>query len=233
MLAQIERVIEMKKKLLLVLVALCLLVTGCSKTTEAKKEEKKDMNVNIEKNTFLRVDNVGLVKDELVLEARNLHNETLKFASIDIAIYDTTGKLVKVEKQYVRGLEVTNVNVFMVSLKDIKVGKIDIAANEIDIKDLDEKYYTNKVTGTVSEEKDGKIVATIKNNSGETLDQVDAVLVFRKGNNIVSAFPYTKNDVKGEEKEEFYTPGEVVNGKTNLINYDKVELVINNATKRN
>ena len=227
------------KKVLLLSACAVLLFTGCGnnkKTTN--NSSKKAIKVNINEVANLNVDYV-IKGEDVILDITNTGKDAIDYVNVDVAVYNSKGKLVSVEKQYVRNLAAGKESVIKVYLNnsgdtDKDIAKVEVALNKVNYETKVETSYADKVSGKVEKtETDGQLALTITNESGETLNDLNAVVVFYKGNDIVDIYSVSAQNVEATYTDTIYVPMDNSGETSTYIDYDDAKVVINNASKYN
>ena len=220
------------KKVLVGIAFSLVLFTGCF---NAKKDASEIKVVKYENN------NVALgytfVDDKnVIIEATN-NGENIDYATINFAVYDKNNKLLGVEKQYLHSLASKQKNIIKVSLANIVDEKKEKAAKiEMNIKtgkydNSIEVSYADKVEGKVEKtETDGQLDLTITNNSGATISNMSAAVVFTKKGKIVDIYSITAQNVEASYTDKVYVPlVSKKDGSMEYIDYDDAKVIINYA----
>ncbi len=233
---------NMKRNLLILGVCSLFLVTGCfSSKTDKKTEKTSDIKVEENKVEGLEISNYYTDNKEMIFVIKNTSKELIDYASIDIALYNAKGNLMKTEKQYVRNLNVNAENVIKVNLVDYSEkgstdlpAKVEYAINKVIYSTKFETVYSDKVEGTVTKsETDGQLNLTITNNSGVTLDDLSAAVVFYKNGKPIDLYQVNTSSVGATYTDTVYVPSVVKKETSNFITYDDAKVIINNASKTN
>lgn len=223
----------MKRKILLSICAL-FLITGCFNSKSSSKNVKVDLN----KTKGISYDYV-LTNDSVILSITNDTDSIIDFINVDMAIYDKSGSLIGVEKQSVRNLESKKTNIIKILYtglnNDTKPAKVEIATSKVDYETDVETSYTDKVEGTIEKsETENQFNLVIKNNSGVTLNDLSAMVVFYKDSKIVDVYAIGAQEVGEEYTDTVYLPVKTSSdGTTEYIDYDDVKVNINNASTYN
>lgn len=223
----------MKRKILLSICAL-FLITGCFNSKSSSKNVKVDLN----KTKGISYDYV-LTNDSVILSITNDTDSIIDFINVDMAIYDKSGSLIGVEKQSVRNLGSKKTNIIEILYtglnNDTKPAKVEIATSKVDYETDVETSYTDKVEGTIEKsETENQFNLVIKNNSGVTLNDLSAMVVFYKDSKIVDVYAIGAQEVGEEYTDTVYLPVKTSsNGTTEYIDYDDVKANINNASTYN
>ena len=223
----------MKRKILLSICAL-FLITGCFNSKSSSKNVKVDLN----KTKGISYDYV-LTNDSVILSITNDTDSIIDFINVDMAIYDKSGSLIGVEKQSVRNLGSKKTNIIKILYtglnNDTKPAKVEIATSKVDYETDVETSYIDQVEGTVEKsETENQFNLVIKNNSGVTLNDLSAMVVFYKDSKIVDVYAIGAQEVGAEYTDTVYLPVKTSsNGTTEYIDYDDIKVNINNASTYN
>ena len=223
----------MKRKLLLSICAL-FLITGCFNSKSSSKNVKVDLN----KTKGISYDYV-LTNDSVILSITNDTDSIIDFINVDMAIYDKNGSLIGVEKQSVRNLGSKKTNIIKILYtglnNDTKPAKVEIATSKVDYETDVETSYIDQVEGTVEKsETENQFNLVIKNNSGVTLNDLSAMVVFYKDSKIVDVYAIGAQEVGAEYTDTVYLPVKASSdGTTEYIDYDDIKVNINNASTYN
>ena len=223
----------MKRKLLLSICAL-FLITGCFNSKSSSKNVKVDLN----KTKGISYDYV-LTNDSVILSITNDTDSIIDFVNVDMAIYDKSGSLIGVEKQSVRNLGSKKTNIIKILYtglnNDTKPSKVEIATSKVDYETDVETSYIDQVEGTVEKsETENQFNLVIKNNSGVTLNDLSAMVVFYKDSKIVDVYAIGAQEVGAEYTDTVYLPVKASSdGTTEYIDYDDIKVNINNASTYN
>ena len=223
----------MKRKLLLSICAL-FLITGCFNSKSSSKNVKVDLN----KTKGISYDYV-LTNDSVILSITNDTDSIIDFVNVDMAIYDKSGSLIGVEKQSVRNLGSKKTNIIKILYtglnNDTKPAKVEIATSKVDYETDVETSYIDQVEGTVEKsETENQFNLVIKNNSGVTLNDLSAMVVFYKDSKIVDVYAIGAQEVGAEYTDTVYLPVKASSdGTTEYIDYDDIKVNINNASTYN
>lgn len=220
------------KKVLIGIAFSLVLFTGCF---NSKKDSSEIKVVKYEN------DNVALgytfVDDKnVIIEATN-NGENIDYATINFAIYDKNNKLLGVEKQYLHGLASKQKNIIKVALgnivseKDEKIAKIEMNVKTGKYESSTEISYIDKVEGKVEKtETDGQLDLTITNNSGATITNMSAAVVFTKKGKIVDIYSISAQNVEASFTDKVYVPlVSKKDGSMSYVDYDDAKVVINYA----
>lgn len=217
-----------------VLFGICALVlfTGCF---AAKTSNGIKVKVNGADNVSL--DYVIVDDSNIIVTAKNTSDKEIDYVTLNLAVYDKEGKLIEVEKQYLRNLIANQENIIKIPLTDLaanedtKAAKVEMAVKAVNYENKVEVAYTDKVEGKVEKtDNEGQLNLTITNNSGVTVDDLSASVVFYKDSKIVDLYSISAQKVDATYNDTVYVP--VKNDKENVsfIEYDDVKVVINNAS---
>lgn len=232
----------MKKKILFMSACALLLFTGCFGSKTTTKNETKEVKVKINETEGLNADYSITSNNEIVLSIKNNGSELIDYINVDIAMYDEKGNLMKTEKQYARNVMSGASNVVKSSLinaseeaNDVKVpSKVEVVLNKTIYSTKFETVYSDKITGAVEKtETDGQLNLTITNNSGVTIDDLSAAVVFYKDGKMIDIYNISLQSVAESKTETVYVPTAKSEGSISYISYDKAEVVINNASSYN
>lgn len=232
----------MKKNLLVLGACAIFLMTGCF-ASKKSTSNKNASDIAIKNNVTegVEVKHYYTNNDEVIFLIKNTSKELIDYISLDIAFYNTKGDLARTEKQYARNLNTGSESIVKVNLKEMTEDgagelpkKIEIAVNKVVYSSKYETIYTDKVEGKVEKtDTEGQLNLTITNNSGVTLDDLSAAVVFYKGGNPVDLYAVNVSSVEGTHTEIVYVPSVVKNETSSYLDYDEVKVIINNASKYN
>ena len=228
------------KKVLLFSACALLLFTGCGKkdSSTSSSSSQKAIKVHINETANLNIDYV-IKGQDVILDIKNSGKDAIDYVNIDVALYNSKGTLIGVEKQYVRNLVAGKESVIKVYLNnsgDTKkdIAKVDVALNKVNYETKVETSYADKVSGKVEKtETDGQLALTINNESGETLNDLSAVVVFYKNSKIVDIYSISAQNVEATYTDTIYVPMADAGKNTSYIDYDEAKVIINNASKYN
>lgn len=232
----------MKRKLLVFGACAIFLFTGCFSTNgNDGKRDVTDVKVKINKTENLSVESYFTDNDEIIYVVKNTGKEIIDYINIDVAFYNKKGDLIKTNKQYVRNLEAGKENVVKMSLTEITdegkselPNKIEVALNKTTYSTKFETTYTSKVEGKVEKtDKEGQLKLTLTNNSGVTVGELSAAIVFYKKSKPVNVEMVNIQSVEATTSQIVFVPTIVKNEQTAYVNYDEVKVVINNASTYN
>jgi hypothetical protein len=230
----------MKKNLGIISLGILFLLTGCfAKTTTKEVSTVQDIDVKIAKDDALAVEYMYNDNDEIILSVTNNSNNNINYVYVDMAFFDKDDNLIKVEKQYIHNIAAGANNLVKVSLYDTNSDeaklpyRIDIVLNTTIYETEYESVYTNQVTGSVVLAEEGRLNLNILNNSGVVLDEVTATVVFYKEGKIIDISQVVISNVEASATGVVYIPVVETDGVYNSIDYDDVQVVINNASKSN
>ncbi len=220
------------KKTLLFAVGAVLLLTGCDK---AKTNEYK---VNIKNADGVSTEYVVTKSNDVIITVKNNTDKKIDYVGINSAIYDKDGNLLTVDKQSLRNLNAKAENVVKISAFDLKEkevpAKVDLRVNTMNYENELETVYTDKVEGKVEKtDVDGQLSLTLTNNSGVTLSDLSAVVVFYKDSKIVDLYPISVQNVSATHQETIYVPTVKEKDTYKTIEYDDTKVIINNASVYN
>jgi hypothetical protein len=229
----------MKKNLGIISLGILFLLTGCfSKTTTKEVSTVQDVDVKITKDDALAVEYMYNDNNEIILSVTNNSNNNINFIYVDMAFFDKDDNLIKVEKQYIHNIAAGANNLVKASLYDTNSEaklpyRIEIVLNTTNYETEYETVYTNQVTGSVVLAEEGSLNLNILNNSGVILDEVSATVVFYKEGKIIDISQVVISNVEASATGVVYIPVVETDGVYNSIDYDDVQVVINNASKSN
>lgn len=232
----------MKRNLLVFGACAMFLFTGCfSSNKTSSTKEVTDVKVKINKTEGLSVENYFTENDEIIYVVKNTGKEIIDYVNIDVAFYDAKGNLIKTDKQYVRNIEAGKENVVKMNLAELtEDGKsnlpkrIEVALNKTVYSTKFETTYSSKVEGKIAKtDKEGQLNLTLTNNSGVTLNDLSAAVVFYKASKPVNVEMVNVQSVEATASQTVYVPTVVKDEKTAYLDYDEVKVVINNASKYN
>lgn len=110
--------------------------------------------------------------------------------------------------------------------------QIEIVLNKTIYTSKYETIYTDKVEATVSKsDTEGQLNLNVKNNSGETLDDVQIAVVFYKDSKPVDLQIASFQSVGSTTSQEIYIPTITSGIEIKTLDYDDVKAVVNNASK--
>jgi hypothetical protein len=218
-----------------VLFGICALVlfTGCFATKSSNELKNK-----IDGNDAISLDYAIVNNSSIIVTAKNKSDKALDYVTLNLAIYDKAGKLIGVEKQYLRNLVANQENIIKIPLTDVgtnddaKAAKVEIAVKTLNYENSAETAYTDKVEGTVEKtDNEGQLNLTITNNSGVTVDDLNAAVVFYKDSKVVDLYSVAVQKIGATYNDTVYVPVQN-NSKENVsfIEYDDVKVIINNAS---
>ena len=225
------------KKLLVLSACVLFLTTGCSLGKKSSSKDN-DLKVQINETENISVDYVISDENNIILNVKNTGDKIIDYVSIDLAAYNSKGKLVSVEKQSLRNLGAGKENVIKFPItdnNDSEVAKVEIALTKVNYDTAFETSYVDSVEGKIEKsENEGQLNLTIKNNSGVTLDDLSASIVFYKDSKMIDLYSISAQGVGEEYTEVIYIPTTATtNSEFSYIDYDDVKVIINNASKYN
>lgn len=231
----------MKKKLLLLSTCAIFLFTGCfgskkesdNPTTISDVKIKTNNTEGLELNTYLTDNN------EIILSVKNTGKEVVDYINVDVAFYDKEGNLIRTDKQYLRNMNADQEGLVKMLLAQYDQEgnstlpyQIEIVLNKTIYTSKYETIYTDKVEATVSKsDTEGQLNLNVKNNSGETLDDVQIAVVFYKDSKPVDLQIASFQSVGSTTSQEIYIPTITSGTEIKTLDYDDVKAVVNNASK--
>lgn len=229
----------MKKSLLLFSVCILVLFTGCFGAKKSSVKGVENIKTEINKTEGVEVSSYYSANNEVIFEIKNKSDNVIDYINIDIAFYSQDGKLLKVEKQYVRNIMKDATNFVKIGLSQndeqgniVLPKKIEVTLNKTTYSSKFETIYTDKVSGEVTKtENDGELSLSIKNDSGEVLDDVAAAVVFYKDSKPVDVQLFNFQNVNATASQSLYVSTIVSDEKVETLNYDEAKVIINNASK--
>jgi hypothetical protein len=228
----------MKKNLGIISLGILFLLTGCFSKTTKEVSTVQDVDVKITKDDALAVEYMYNDNNEIILSVTNNSNNNINFIYVDMAFFDKDDNLIKVEKQYIHNIAAGANNLVKASLYDTNSEsklpyRIEIVLNTTNYETEYETVYTNQVTGSVVLAEEGRLNLNILNNSGVILDEVSATVVFYKEGKIIDISQVVISNVEASATGVVYIPVVETDGVYSSIDYDDVQVVINNASKSN
>lgn len=231
----------MKKKLLLLSTCAIFLFTGCfgSKNESDTPTKASDVEIKTNDTEGLELKTYFTENNEIIFSIKNTGEEVVDYINIDVAFYDKEGNLLKTEKQYLRNMNVNQEGLAKMLLAQYDQEgnstlpyKVEIALNKTIYASKYETIYNDKIDATVSKtDVDGKLVLDVKNNSGQTLDEVNIAVVFYKDSKPIDIQTASFQSVGATTSQEIYVPSVTSEEGTNTLEYDEVKAIVNNASK--
>lgn len=231
----------MKKKLLLLSTCAIFLVTGCfgSKKESNTPTESSDVKIKTNDTEGLELKTYLTENNEIVFSVKNTGKELVDYINIDVAFYDKKGNLLKTEKQYLRNMNVNQEGFAKMLLAQYDQEgnstlphKIEISLNKTVYTSKYETVYNDKVEANVSKTDDnGKLALNVKNNSGETLNEVNIAVVFYKDSKPVDIQITSFQSLEATASQDIYIPNVTSENGIDTLKYDEVKAIVNNASK--
>lgn len=231
----------MKQKLLLLSACAIFLVTGCfgSKNKSDIPTQASDVKIKTNDTEGIELKTYLTNNNEIIFDVKNVGEEVIDYLNIDVAFYNKQGNLIRTEKQYLRNMNVNQEGFVKMTLAQYDMEgnstlpyQVEIALNKTIYSAKFETIYTDKVETTVSKtDVDGKLVLDVKNNSGETLNEVNAVIVFYKDSKPIDVQAASFQSVESTISQEIYVPTVTTEEGSSSLEYDEVKAIVNNASK--
>lgn len=223
----------MKKIVMILAVGMCFL-TGC------EKEKKEDTGLSIHTFDTDKVSVESMISDDhkLMMKIKNEDTVLVDLLDIDVAFYKEE-ELLKTGEAFLKNVDAGLENYVAIELpKDSKGNIIDPTKIDIKVhKNIYEKSsvtnYTEKISASykIDETDKQKINVEVKNTSGVVLNEVEVALVFKKNDKMVSMVSTYLLNVKEAASTVFYVPSIVSGNSAKYITYDKIDVVVNHASK--
>lgn len=231
----------MKKNLLVLGACAIFLMTGCFAKNDSDVKKASDVDVKYNATEGVDVNYFYTNNNEVIFSIKNTSKEVIDYISLDIAFYNEKGDLVRTDKQYVRNLSANGESFVKINLTEMTENgkgelpnKIEVAVNKTVYDSKFETIYTDKVEGKIEKtDNEGQLNLTLTNNSGVTLDDLSAVVVFYKDGKPVDLYSVNATSVGDNHTEIVYVPSVVKDENSSYLEYDEVKVIINNASKYN
>ncbi len=163
-------------------------------------------------------------KNELILFIKN-DNSVDTDVDIEIEFYDANDKLISSEKEYIDGFTAGSEIVKKVydTPDDYDNYKV-----YFDAKKTNYKIYKNQISQDENETED-EIIIQLKNNSNETIENIEVAIVFYKNNKVIDAETEFEYDIKSGRSAniEFSKP---YDNYLDYTDYDNYKIFINTAS---
>ena len=231
----------MKQKLFLLSACMIFLMTGCFGTKNEKKEVKKasDVTVKVNKTEGMDLKTYFTENNEIIFDVTNTGSDIIDYLNIDVAFFDKDGNLMKTDKQYLKNITSKKQDFVKLSLAQYDEKgtitlptRIEISLNKTIYSTKFETVYNDKVTGEVAKtDTDSQLSLNLSNNSGETLDDVAAAVVFYKDSKPVDVQVSSFQSVGTSASQTIYVPTISSDNGVKQLDYDETKVIINNASK--
>ena len=206
-----------------------LLISGCSiKIGSGKKTVNNTVNGNTKKETVDLSKNItsegALTKQgKLVVIAKNNNKEVVSL-NIEVEFYDSSKTLVKSGKEDITAVGAgAEVAVEIYDTPDtFDSYKIYTDAEKVTFV----KSYLDKIE--ITHNKTDEVVAQVKNNSEDTIDYIEAAIVYYEGDKVVGFDDGIQSDIKPGRSGNFnfYNP---YNKNYDDVTYDNYKIFVNSA----
>ncbi len=192
---------------------------------EKLEKEEEQENAKLSENISYKEEKTS--KNKIVLFLKN-NNSVVTDTDIEIEFYDSNGNLLKSEEERVNGFTTSGEVVveFYDTPESYSSHKIFIDAKKTNYKIYNDKLSVN------DNEMEKSIVVQVKNNSEETIEDIDISIVFYKNNKILDVDSAFDMDIKSGRSANFEISKPYIS-LYDLADYDNYEIYVNRATSFN
>lgn len=233
----------MKKRVLMVIPVLLIgiiFITGCSLGGTKDDSKKYNININSEENIKANA-YINYDKSELILYMTNNYSYNIGSYEVELIYYDKDGNVINSDDVYrFLGFKSGSDSALTFYLPTDKSTYESYVPDKIDLNIvIDQEFqeivgekplYDDEIE-TSHKVNDQKVDITFKNNSGKTLAEIDAVVVFMKNNKPIAVKEIPLNKVSDSITDNVKIPNYYDEKKDDylLIKYDSIKVVINRA----
>lgn len=225
----------------LVLVLLVMMCFGCGKKGANGKNSDYQEHLNIKKLDDIKVEDfISFDANEIILKVTNSGKKTYNGVTVKSIYYNKNNEEVGADEVYLTHLEAnktTYVSQYLPMDENFEgyvPDRIEVEFIE-DTDATDVADYMEKISASYANGEDGAIDVTIKNDTGVNIGLVDATVVFLKDGKPLSTNYISVINLMDEHVETIIVPTTEIHddGSADYIEYDDVQIFINNVNPEN